>query len=86
MPFAPRRTAVESTPLAYPFIGHPGRKLPHQPQPSKARFPFASGDADPEPVLRAGGSPLLFYNVTGALSGPIRLSKDLPAESVRIDW
>ena len=31
MPFAPRRTAVEGTPLAYPFIGHPRPKLlvPH---------------------------------------------------------
>jgi len=48
--------------------------------------PFGSGAADPDPVLRAGGSPLLFYNVTGALSGPIRLSKDEPGETVRVSW
>ena len=55
----------------------PGASVPHA-------CPFDSGDADPEQVLRPGGPPLLFYQVTGDLPGPIRVEKDEAAATVRI--
>jgi hypothetical protein len=57
----------------------PGASVPH-------RCPLDSGDADPDPVLDPGGPPLLFYQVTGALPGPIRLAKDPAARTVRVTF
>jgi hypothetical protein len=37
-------------------------------------------------VLDPGGPPLLFYQVTGALPGPIRLAKDPAARTVRVTF
>jgi hypothetical protein len=47
---------------------------------------FASGGLDPEAVLGPGGNPLIFYQVTGALAGPIQAVKDRTADSVRFTF
>lgn len=60
-------------------VAAPFAEIPYQ-------CPFAAASTDPEPVLIPGGEALIFYQMSGATTGPIRLVKDPSVNSVRVNY